>query len=52
MLRIYKEYIDYNIIQYDFHINIIISKNKIQIYHNNQSITIKKLKYGMDKIDL
>ena len=46
MLRSIKKNIDYkySIIQYNFHIDIVISKNKIQIYHNNETIIIKKTK--------
>jgi hypothetical protein len=44
MIRFFKEYIDYkyNINQYNYNIDIIISKYKIQIYHNEKVIIIKK----------
>ena len=46
MLRNIKKNIDYkySIIQYNYHINIDISKNKIQIFYNTQTIIIKKTK--------
>jgi len=46
MLRLFKEYIDYkyNINQYGYNIDIIISNHKIQIYYKNEIIIIKKIK--------